>query len=95
MYKKRGSHHQKLPSHREIQRLHDREIFQVLPGDQGNRDIVNIDLLFSNQVKQEVHGPGKGFKLDLIGLIVIKIGKIGEIKGRGRIQSQAFLQEPR
>jgi hypothetical protein len=51
--------------------------------------------LFSNQVKQEVHGPGKRFKLYLIGLIVIKIGNIGKIEGRSRIQSQAFLQKPR
>jgi hypothetical protein len=46
-------------------------------------------------VKKEIHRPGKGLELYLIGLIVIKIGKVGEIKGRSRIQSQAFLQIPR
>ena len=46
-------------------------------------------------MQKKVHGPGKGFELYLIGLLVIKIGQIGKIKGGSRIQSQAFLQELR
>jgi hypothetical protein len=49
-----GGHDQKFSSEGQIEVLHEVNVFQILPGDQRDRNVVNIDLIFANEMKKEV-----------------------------------------
>ena len=55
----RGRHDEKIPRDRQIQRGHQAHIFKVLLRDQRDRNVVDIDLVFFDQMKKEVKRPFK------------------------------------
>ena len=59
-------HNQKIAGKREIEFLHDLKILEILPGNQGDRDIVNIDFVLADEVQQKVERTTEGLKLHLI-----------------------------
>src|SRR5512141_64893 len=52
-----GGHHQELARDLEVQRLQHVEVGEVLLGDPGDGDVVDVELLLADQVQQDVEGP--------------------------------------
>ncbi len=50
----RGSHNKKLACDLEIEFLHHLDILKVAARDKGDRDIIDIDLVFPDEMQQEV-----------------------------------------
>ena len=50
----RRRHHHELAGDVEVQLLHQVQILHVLAGDRSNGDVVDVDLLATNQVQEEV-----------------------------------------
>lgn len=48
--------------------LHEGEVLEVLGGEGGDGDVVEVDLAAFDEVEQEVEGPGVGVELDAIAL---------------------------
>jgi len=42
-------------------------VFQVLAGDPGDGDVVDVDLLLADQVEQQVERPLVGLELNVVG----------------------------
>ena len=64
----RRRHYQELSRHVEIQVLHERDVAQVLLGDERDRDVVDVQLALANQVQEQIERSLKGVELDLIGV---------------------------
>ena len=45
-----------------------RDVAEVLLGDEGDRDVVDVQLVLANQVQEQVERPLEGIELDLIGV---------------------------
>ena len=64
----RRGHHQELTCHVEVEVLHQRDVAEVLLGDERDRDVVDVQLVLANQVQEQVERPLEGIELDLIGI---------------------------
>jgi hypothetical protein len=49
-------HEEKVPDIVDVEQLHPLDVRQILFSDQGDRDVVNIDFVFFNQMDKKVHG---------------------------------------
>src|SRR5262249_21811277 len=81
----RRSHHQKIARDGDVQLLHQLEISQVLLGDVRDRDVVDVDFVFSDQIEQQVEWPLKDFQLNAVGVtpgFVVTFGRAGQSGGR-------------
>ena len=65
----RGRHHQKLSGNLQVQLLHQVEGGEILFGDVRDRYMVNIEIVFLDQKKQEVQGPFEEIQGHLVGLL--------------------------
>ena len=62
----RRSQDQILPGKVQIERPHDIEIFQILLGDQGNGYIVDVNLIFPDEIEQKIQRTLEDIEFDLI-----------------------------
>jgi hypothetical protein len=62
----RRCHDEKLARHVEIQLLHQREIGEVLLGDQRDRYVVDVHLALANEMNQQIERPLERIELDLV-----------------------------
>ncbi len=63
-----GGHHQVLGGQLQAHRLHQLDIPHVLTGDFRHRDVEDIDVLFTDQVQQQIQGAFEGFEEDFEGI---------------------------
>src|SRR4030043_146427 len=63
----RCRHHQEFSGDGKVEGLHDPDIVEILLGNQGNRYVVDIDLILLDEMQQEVQGPLEDINLDGIG----------------------------
>ena len=59
-----GCHHEELPRDIEVQLLHQLNGIEVLLGDQRNRNVVDVDLVALDEMKQEVERAVEVLELD-------------------------------
>jgi len=64
----RRGHDEKLAGHVQIQLLHQRDVGEVLLGDERDRDVVDVHLIFLDEMNQQVERPFKARELDLVGV---------------------------
>src|SRR5262249_47906940 len=50
----RRSHHEELARHVEVQLLHQIDVGEVLLGDEGDRNVVDVDLVLLDEVQQQI-----------------------------------------
>ena len=62
LHQRRG-HHQEIPGQVDIEALEHLHVSQVLLGDPGNGDVVDIDLFFADQIQQQIQRPREYFKI--------------------------------
>ena len=62
----RRGHHQKIARDGDVQLLHQLEIGQVLFGDARDRDVVDVDLVFLDQVEQQIKRPLEDLEFDTV-----------------------------
>ena len=63
----RRRHHEEFTGHRQVQFLHHRQIVQILLSDQRNRNIVDVDFVFLDEVQKEIERTFEILDLDLVG----------------------------
>ena len=61
-----GRHHDEFAGNLDIQFFECLEIFEVLASDPLNRNVIDIDFVLFDQVKQEIERPLENLKLDLV-----------------------------
>ena len=71
--KKVGRHDDEFAGHVDVQLLEGLQIFEVLPGDALDRDVVDVELIALDQIKQEIEWALENFELNLV---------IGSMSGR-------------
>ena len=62
----RGHHLDKFTGDFQVENLHQVDIFQIFPGDVGDGDIVDIDLVLPDKVQEQIEGTFKNRQFDLI-----------------------------
>jgi len=62
----RRGQHEEFPGQVEIERADHFDVFQILPRDQGNGDVVDVELVFLDQMEEKVQGTLEDIELDLI-----------------------------
>ena len=62
----RRRHDKELPHHVEVQLLHEPQVVQVLLRDERNRDVVDVHLMFPDEVQQQVERPFEDLQMDRI-----------------------------
>jgi hypothetical protein len=64
----RRRHHQEFPRDIQVQLLHQPEVAEILLGNEGNRDVVDVHLVLANEVQEEIQRPLERLELDLVGV---------------------------
>ncbi len=64
--KKVGRHDDEFAGHVDVQLLESLEVFEVLPGDALDRDVVDVELVALDQIKQEIEWALENLELDLV-----------------------------
>ncbi len=59
-------HHEEIAGEIEVQHAHHVEVVHVLVGDADDGDVVHVDLLFLDQVQEEVERTLEDFELDTV-----------------------------
>ncbi len=64
----RRRHDEELPRHVEVHLLHQVDVVEILPGDERDRNVVDVQLALLDEVQQQIEGPFEIVEPDRIGL---------------------------
>src|SRR4026207_2079195 len=64
--KKVGRHDDEFAGHIDIQFLEGLQVLEVLPGDALDRDVVDVELIALDQIKQEIEWALENLELNLV-----------------------------
>jgi len=70
----RGGHHQKLPREVDVDATDDFDVLEILLGDAGDRDVLNIHLIAANEIQEEFERSGIIIQLDPVVVAIAGTG---------------------